>query len=562
MQFLKIARRQAVQIRLHAERSVQWTVNVDAAGHVMSIIPHGKGTEGQKPYVCLAPREAKSRSGYLPLPLLITDNAQYVLGLTIDNRTDATACMAASARNLAYLALLETASDVHPDVPPILTAARTFNADHFPGEVLSGDLITFRVEGRNPHEIPALQAFWIGAQTHDPTTVADLGIDALTGEYGPLTRYGPLLKNVPGGEGTLIYQSQSVKSFVSYGIQNLGVSQRTIEDVSRGIEILASDPRTSFTAPKRAAVGSRAKSTAWPFKMLHWLDRPEAGADPWLDLEAPSAEYFASALTGEVSSRESDAEVTVNLALVRGHYKRLAVLNHQQTNLKNARANVDAFRTIVGKTPMWQLERALAGPSGNPDQRHVQALLAAPMLGTPLPARLAWPVMYRWKYAHTLDRGEAAILRLSLHLADPREHVMQEFTALPSTLKNAYALGQYTAQVHLMHKEANPGVSQTLADRYLRMLSVRPARTYGQMSLKVAVLILALSRKSQQRADSMMTELTAASSLLTLPLETTFTLDQRGAFALGYDQTLYAKRSTFNQRSRPVSPLFPSPSGA
>jgi len=561
LKFLQVARRSTGRVRLHADRVVQWTVNISAEGNVTGVIPHGKAAKGERPYLSLAPREGKGRSNNVA-PLLITDNAQYVLGAS-KKGADEKSQLKSAAKHAGYLSVLKAASELHPDILAVSLAARSLSATDFPSPPTSEDLITFQVDGRNPHENPLIQKAWIdmvisddaesGAEEEGPS-----GTDALTGERSILASNGPLIKNLPGGEATLIYQSRNLPTFVNYSVKDLNVSRRTIEDLSAGLEMLAGDPATSFTQGKRDSVGDRKGSKAWTYKMLHWLDDPAAGADPWLDLQSPSAEYLAGAMAGEVGEREGDGDVAVNIALVRGNYKRVAVLAHHQTTLKNARRNADAFRKVAGDVPMWLMERALASKNGNPDHHHVQALLAAPMLGTPLPARLAWPVVDRWIQTRTLDRGEAAILRLSLTLPHPQEEHIHNFADLPPVLKNAYALGQYAAKVHVMHQRVHPGVGQTLTDRHLRMLSVKPARTYGEMSLKVAVLLRGHARRKRSEADSMQADLGTATSLLTLPLETSFTLDQRGAFALGYDQVMQVRRRAFQAANPKTDPTPPT----
>jgi len=524
--FRAVALRDTAAVRLHERRIPQWTVNLNADGAVQSMVPHGKAAKGETPYMALAPREAKART-IAPFPLLITDNAGYVLGVGKDGASDPKA----GIKRGLYLAFLERAAHL-PDVQAVLTATRTLTPADFPAPVDSTHLITFRVDGRNPHEHPDVQAFWIehvgGAEAgaHGGDT------DALTGERATLTRNGPLIKNVPGGEATVLYQSRNAPAFVNYGLETLGVAQTTLEEVSRGVWLLASDPLTSHAGQ------------GWDFKMLHWLDGAPASADPWLDMQATTQEYVAASMLGETGERQDDDAVTVNLALVRGSVKRLVVLEHRQSSLRQARAAVDRFRRIGGNLPVWQLALTLRNSAGKENPRHVQALYTTALLGGRLPRDIAAPIMHRWLHQHTLSRADAGMLRLSLNFPGGQEPDMQDAQTLPPHLRNAYLLGQYAAHAHFTHRRVSPTISQTVTDRYLRLLASQPASTYGQISQQLNVLIRSYVRSRPQLEPSMRAKLNATSEQLTLPLEPRFTLEQRTALALGYDQTL---QQTYNE---------------
>lgn len=504
-------RRGPQDIRLHERRAVQWTVALDRHGGFLRALAHVKPPKGERPHLVLAPREAKARTGGVA-PLLITDNASYVLGL---NRPGSKKNNGNDKR-AAYLRLLEQAAPSHPDLMAALTGLRDLRADQLPG-LLDSDLITVTVDGRNPHEHPDTQAFWINQQrTADPGATTT---DAVTGERGPLIENVPLLKGVPGGQANLTYQSRNASAFQPYGLTSLGVTAGTAEAAARAMTRLAQDPRTAH------------RVTGWDALLLHWLDGDEP--DPWFALTDPTQADVQAQLQAQATGTGTET-AAVNIAVVRGNGARLIVLSHARRPLADAARHAQTYLRRTDGLPLWQAERALENTGGRIQTHLLSGLHRHALLGDPLPAAAQRLLLTHWRKNLRLTRAQRALLSLTL----PEITVHDDTSALPESLRLPYTLGRYAATAHQLHRRANPGVSLTVTDRYLRLLSIQPGRAYGQMEHTLQAVLRSTKRRQPQLHAHLSAALAQASANLTLPFPTTFTADQQTALALGYEHEI------------------------
>ncbi|MDR6219955.1 hypothetical protein J2Y00_003566 [Deinococcus soli (ex Cha et al. 2016)] len=500
-------RRGPQDVRLHERRAVQWTVVLDNDGTIIRVLPHPKPPKGELPHLVLAPREAKAR-GNTVAPLLLTDNATYVLGL---NKEGARKVNGAEKR-AAYLTLLEQAASRHPDLAAALTGVQALTSDHIPG-VQSSDLITFTIGGRNPHEHSEAQHAWITQQRGQD----DLGnaTDAVTGEASTLIANFPLLKGVPGGQHSLAFQSRNAKTFQRYGLSTLGVGASTAEATARAMTALASDPRTAH------------RVMGWDAILLHWLDHD--APDPWLALSDPTQEDVRAQLQAQAAGT-GDETATVNLAVVRGNGARLVVLDHAQMPLRDAARHAQTYLRRTDQLPLWQAERALENTGGRVQTHLLPALHRHALLGDPLPGSVQRLLLTHWRKNLRLTRAQRALLALTLP-----EITVQDVSTIPEPLRLPYAMGRYAATAHQVHRRANPGVSMTITDRYLRLLTTSPARAYGQMERTLQAVLRGVRRSKPHLHTHLSAALAQASTDLTLPLPTTFTPEQQSALALGYE---------------------------
>lgn len=504
---VEFARRGPPEVRLHERRAVQWTVALDDQGTFLRALPHVKPPRGERPHQVLAPREAKARSMGVA-PLLLTDNASYVLGLEKEGARVSNG----AAKRAAYLDLLTQAAPLHPDLTAALTGAQALTAAQLPG-VLSGDLITFTVGGRNPHDLPCAQRYWITTQRGEDA--ADTDVDAVTGETGTLVSNFPLLKGVPGGKAVLAYQSRNASSFQAYGLTTLGVTAQTAEAAAAAVTRLAQNPSTAH------------RVMGWDALLLHWLDHD--APDPWLALSDPTQEDVQRQLQAQAQGT-GDETALVNLAVVRGNGARLVVLDHAQLPLRDAARHAATYLRRTDNLPLWQAEKALEN-TGKVIQTHLlPALHRHALLGEPLPRSVQLLMLTHWRKALRLTRAQRALLTLTLPEVD-----VQDPATIPEPLRLPYALGRYAATAHQVHRRANPGVSMTVTDHNLRLLTTNPSRAYGQMERTLQAVLRSVRRTRPHVHTHLSTALAEASATLTLPMPVTFTPEQQTALALGFE---------------------------
>lgn len=494
-------------VRLHERRAVQWTVALDEQGQILHVLPHPKPPKGELPHLVLAPREAKARSSAV-MPLLLTDNAGYVLGLNDPKGRKQNG----AEKRAAYLDLLVRAAALQPDLTAALHGARALTPADLPS-ALPGDLITFTVGGRNPHERPEVQQFWVTNQRGEEG--AGDTQDAVTGDIGALVENVPLLKGVPGGKAVLALQSKNASAFAAYGLSTLGMGASTAEAAARSVTRLATDPKTAY------------RQAGWDALLLHWLDGE--APDPWLALQDPTPEDVQRQLQAQAEGT-GDGAALVNLAVVRGNGARLVVLEHAQLPLRDAARHAQTYLRRTGGLPLWQAERTLENTGGRLQAHLLPALHRHALLGEALPAAVQRLILTHWRKALRLTRAQRAVLALTLP-----EVSLQDVTTLPEHLRLPYALGRYAATAHSVHRRANPGVALTVTDRYLRLLTTHPSRAYGQMERTLQAVLRGFRRRNAQVESYLAAALAEASTDITLPIPTTFTAEQQSALALGYE---------------------------
>lgn len=204
---------------LYSEAPVRYIIELDATGQPLGVIdtvdPSSPRTKrGQRRLVPQINRSVGIT------PLLLSDNAEYTLGLA--RETSKPERVAACHR--AYLELLDRCVAVVKE--PAVEAVQHFVAHdplsqlQLPPDFDRGASITFRVEGVFPTDLPAVQSFW--AMENDPAARDAKVMQCLVcGEERPvLERLQGKLKGVPGGQtsGTSII-SANAEAFESYGLE-------------------------------------------------------------------------------------------------------------------------------------------------------------------------------------------------------------------------------------------------------------------------------------------------------------------------------------------------------
>jgi len=152
---------------LYAEGPVRYLIELDATGHLLSPEPidtadpaSPRTKRGQRR---LVPQVARSSA---VKPLLLCDKADYVLGYVADpSRTPRV-----KECHRAFLELLERCAQAtaEPTVAAVLAFLSGDGATdlQLPSDFDPGGIITFRVDGVFPIDLPAVQAFW--ANEHEP----------------------------------------------------------------------------------------------------------------------------------------------------------------------------------------------------------------------------------------------------------------------------------------------------------------------------------------------------------------------------------------------------------
>lgn len=493
------------EVRFHRRKQVHFTVELDQTGNVLRIVPHEKG------YQVFGATEAKARSGGV-FPLFITDNAGYVLGI----EKEGSRLKNAAQKRQAYLKLLEQGVRAElPGLSAMFRAARELRPEQFPGADASS-VLTFRVDGQNPHESPEVQAFWIqqlsGGEVQGGTC-------SVTGQMMPLATNSAGVRGVRGGMMSLASQSTHQESMRPYGLRTLGMGKETLELADRALSELAQGKETAYHLGTQGT-------------FLHWLS--EKAPDPWEILTAPDQAEVHERLSAEGAGH---ADAVIHVALVRGSSKRLQVLMHATLPLSEAEAHAQQFRRRFSGE-MWQAERALRLTSDPKEQvpPHLRlSLYEHALSGKPLPGTVMQRLVSQWRKKAALTRAQRELL--ALHFP---EDAMNDPSLLPPPLAQAYFLGKYAATVHQLHLQVSPRVGQSAAERHLRLLTTMPDRGFVLMQRDIGNVLK--GTKSRPGLHYRLQErLSLATAPLTLPLPERMDTQQQAALSLGYSQNLFSK---------------------
>ena len=490
--------------RLHAYRAVRFTVELSTEGEVLRVITHPKATPDSPPYLALCPREAKARSGGIA-PLLLTDNAMYVLGL---DKPDARKTNGPKKR-AAYLALLKQGEHL-----PLLQAAR-IGAEHLTPdlfqEITAEDLITFRVDGVNPHEQPDVQALWISQALPQDR---ESGQCSVTGTHAPLALNSPLVTGIPGGKANLTIQSKNASAFIAYGLDNLGMAQETMEAVQRALNSLSRDPLHAW----------RIKGV--DFITLHFTDGP--GTDPWESLTEPGNAEISAALNAQAVT---DSDTKLHLLKLQGSAARLMLLDYRVLSLKEASRHAANYLRRTHGLELWKAESAMQEAGGKAIPSLINQLHALIFIGTPPGPDLRRHLLSRFNQNLKLTRPETLLLQLTFP-----EATMQDPQQLPPDQFQAYTLGQFLATCDDLHRQANPTAQQHVGDRYLRSFPSATERGFASVSEVLTSVISGLKPRKPGLAVHLTRRLSTATSKLQLPLPKRLNVDDQAAFVLGYLQ--------------------------
>lgn len=515
--------------RHHKRQKVSWTLAISPEGRVTGVVPAG---EGKKGWQSAAPYGR--RSGTAPIPFLLVDKPDYVLGLD----TDEDKAERAVERHAAYLDLLAEAvrqSD-DPDARTVLDAlsdpeqvqaARDALAEQKWG---SGDLVAPRVGETYPHQKPAIRRAWQRIQDAGATEKSGLEAACLVcGTVGPVARTHPVEIRVGPNPAPLV--TGNANAFLSYGLQQSEIAPLCFECAEAYGQALRhltnSDEHNLYL-----------RSATW----LFWTREPTATGFASLFSDPKPAEVEAllrSAQKGTPPSEETDPNRFYAL-VVSGERKRMAVRSWLEQPLPEARRHLaDYFRRQRvtdrnGEAPPLKLF-ALAGatvrdlkdlPPQTPD-----LLLRHALTGAPLPLSLLHQALRRAhaERDHPVTRPRAALIRLVLesngtmtHEALVRDHP-----------EPAYHCGRLIALLDDVQRAALNTTNATLVDRFFGSASTTPAAVFGTLMRKAQPHLSKLRKTKPGLEHFFQNEIAdVAAHIDRFP--TTLTPEQQGLFALGF----------------------------
>jgi CRISPR-associated protein Csd1 len=480
-----------------------------------------------------APQVARS-SGIKPL--LLADKADYTLGFVAEGgKADRVA-----ACQSAYLTLLgrcQTASG-----EPAVQAVRAFLTRDPLGELVlpedfdGGALITFRVEGVFPIDLPAVQVFW--AKENNPDTeeggATPIMQCIICGERRPvLARLQGKIKGVPGGQmsGTSII-SANAEAFESYGLKNSLIAPTCA---------VCGERFTKAANDLIASVEHRVRIGDLIF--LAWTRTRQGGFGWNVFLSEPEAADVAVLLEGARTGKQSrglDAEAFY-VTVLSGSGGRTVVRDWIDTTVGQAQANLalwfDRQRMVDGwgapgdPLSVYRLAVATVRESRDLNPLVAQSLMHSAIQGTPLPLGLVFQAVRRNRAEQTVTYNRAALIKLVLNSRSESEAVT---VSLDESNNNAaYRCGRLFAVLEEAQKLAVPGIKATIVDRFFGTASSAPLSVFGRLLAGVQPHLSKLERDRPAAAHALQTRMEEIlSGLLEIPR--TLSLEDQAHFSLGY----------------------------
>jgi len=532
---------------LYAEGPVRYIIELDSEGRLLNPVPTDTAD----------PSSPRTRRGFRRLvpqiqrssairPLLLADKADYVLGFSSDEKGNQRAQLC----HEAFLELVDRCA-AETQEPAVLAVQRFLHAGPLKQLQLlddfdPGGIITFRVNGIFPVDLPAVQEFW--AQEHTPDkTSAPLMQCLVCGEERPvLPRLQGKIKGVPGGQpsGTSLI-SANADAFESYGLSaslTAPTCARCGERFTKAINALLADESS------RLFLGGGAVCIYWTrhpveFSLHTYLDDPQP---------ADVAALLNSVRRGKRLPDIDDEAFYVTV--LRGSGGRAVVRDWLDTTIGEVRRHLAD----------WFERQAIICPDGQPPQplgifplaastvrdagqdlspATGRALLRSALAGTPLPYALLQAAVLRNRAEQRVTRPRAALIKLVLLSNDPthKEEVMVQLE--PESTSVGYQCGRLFAVLEEAQRAAIG--TETLVSRFFGSASSAPASVFGRLLRGVQPHLAKLERDRPGAYNALQARLEDILSHIPA-FPRTLSLEEQGLFALGY----YHQRAHDREKAR------------
>lgn len=536
---------------MYQKTPIRWLIDLDQSGNLIgdSFIMTASGKKGKndrgKEYE--APHIGRA-SGVRAK--LLADTGEYVLGIARDqgkqNRVDE--CHKAFVEQVRECA----AQTKEPSVFAVLHFLKRTDRSSLilPDDFNPGQVLTFRVDGQLPIELPSVQAYWASAVGKDADK-KQKGNDQemqclICGEFrSPVKRLPFKIKRIPGGQpaGTTLI-SANKPAFESYGLEASLIAptcQDCGERFSKATNALIQGEDTHITIGPLVYLFWTKEEVS--FSVASLLSRPEPDEVRALiasvfrgrreALEVEDSQFYATALSasgGRVVVRDW-LETTVQRA--KQHLARYFALQ-QIADWEGSTDNPFGWYALSAST-VRDVNKEL--PANTP-----KVLLHMALNGGPLPRWLLFQAVKRNRAEQKITRPRAALIKMVLL---SQSEFTKEDTMVQLDLSNrepAYLCGRLLAVLESIQRAALPGINATITDRFFGTASSAPASVFGRLVRGSQAHLGKLRKEKRGTYEALQRSLEEVQlELKTFPK--ILTLEDQGLFGLGYYHQRAADRS-------------------
>lgn len=553
-----------------AKAKISWAVELGDNGSVLGILPlTTMSADGKKqiPRKILLPapitKASSIRSNFL------WENAEYLLGVQTKKDGGKTAERFVAAKEL-HDSLL---ADVHT---PVAEAIKAYFAACDPAaiaaqlpdgcmdDLLNDVNLTFLYHGHFPGEFPELCAAWdvhYGKKKSGKTFV-----DVVTGEIVVPEKTHPAIKNVkgaqPSGAALVSFNVKAFESFCRKQNLNAPMGKHTAFAYTSALNFLTGDKNHKQDIGDMTVVYF-AEDAEPAYQGV--MDQCFAGSDDRVT-DAELHSILQNVAAGKPTAFAGKTLLPDNRFYLLGispNAARLSVRFFRQSSfgdvLGKIKQHYDDIAVVSDNRskwvdiPLWALLRETVNPNANdktPAPQMAGDTLRAILTGGRYPETLYRQTLLRIRAEHDITRGKAAIvkgylLRNTVHRKD-YSYIKEASTMALNEASNytPYVLGRLFSVLEAVQSAANPGINETIKDKYFNSACATPAAVFP-------ILLKLANSHLKKLGGGLAVNYSKQIGELTVRLETafpkTFSLEEQGAFILGYyhqTQKRFEKKNT------------------
>ena len=536
---------------MYVKTAIRWLIDLDVQGNLHGFVAtEGRGGKRDRGKEMLAPHIGRS-SGVRAK--LLADNGEYVLGVAREQSEPKR--VAQCHADFVELVKQCTEATQEPAVKAVLQFLErlSVSSQAWPTDFDPAHVLTFRVDGTLPIDLPSVRHFWasIATSSDDSAEPApDLMQCLICGEVRhPVKRLPMKIKRIPGGQTSgMALISANAPAFESYGLEASLIAptcQECGERFSNAANALIEDERTHIT------VG--------PVVYMFWTKAEDDGFSVASLLSTPEPDtvraLIRSAFSGHAAALAIDATPFYATAFSASG-ARVVVrdwLDMTIGEVKRYLARYFALQAIVDRDGAegkpFGLYALAASTVRDPNKELPpnvpQALLHMALRGGPLPMSLLFQAVKRSRAEQGVTRNRAALIKMVLLSQQsslfPEENVMVQLDG--ENHNPAYLCGRLLAVLEAVQRAAIPGANATITDRFFGAASTAPASVFGPLLRGARSHLSKLRKERRGTFEALERKLEEIQSGLTT-FPKILSLEQQGFFNLGYYHQRAADRAS------------------
>jgi CRISPR-associated protein Csd1 len=468
-------------------------------------------------------------------PQLFCDTAPYTLDLPREGKSESREHRC----HEAYMDMLRRCAETtdEPTVEAVLRFLENDPLEHLqlPEDMDRGGNIIFRVNGRNPADLPAVKRFWARAYTDEDVSIMQC---ILCGREEPVLESLPTsVKGVPNAQpsGAAII-SANESAYESYGLERSQIAPICLdcaESTTMALNRLLRQDDHHLSFSNGVYVFWTREGEDW--SPVGFLSQPKAEDVRALLLSvysppaAPveSSDFYAAFLTGSGGRVQVRDWLDSTVAQVQRHLARWF----------QAQRIVRPWGEEPEPLGVYSLAGSTVRDLNDLPPNVLRQLVGTAIAGRPLPPGLLHGAVQRTRAQQAVHRNQAALIKLVLHMRTRDADILREEDPMTdldlSNRDPAYLCGRLLAEIEAAQRAAIPGAKATVIDRFFGTASTAPASVFGNLLRRAQAHLGKLKRDRpgayggiQQRLEEIMSGLDG--------FPRTLSLDEQALFVLGY----------------------------